>query len=51
MLISLSVNSLVWNGCLHFSGGASAKHAVVDKVGLTVGDSAKRSEEKGFRES
>ena len=30
------------SAALHFSGGASAKHAVVDKVGLTVGESAKK---------
>ena len=30
------------SAALHFSGGASAKHAVMDKVGLTVGKSAKK---------
>ena len=29
------------SAALHFSGGASTKHAVIEKVGLTVSDSAK----------
>ena len=29
------------SAALHFSGSASTKHAVIEKVGLTVSDSAK----------
>ena len=29
------------SAALHFSGGASTKHAVMEKVGLTVSDNAK----------
>jgi len=29
------------SAALHFSGSASAKHAIMEKVGLTVGNSTK----------
>jgi len=37
---------------LHFSGGASMKHTIMEKFGLTVGDSTKmEARGEGFREN